>query len=97
MRLELCSSWLSSYHRPYSRPWNKAALWTETCPGLAGVEAQFFTVWRCTLRWVIACKWATEEMLVGRTFVGYITFCFLGRDQEADRQAQLSLESLMLV
>ena len=35
-------------------------------------------------------------MLVGRIFFGYVTFCFLGRDQEAARQAQLSLESLML-
>lgn len=95
MRLELCSSQLCSYHRPYSSPYNKAALWTETCPDLAGVEAQF-TVWWCTLRWAIGCKWATEEVLVGRIFFGYVTFCFLGRDQEAARQAQLSLESLVL-
>lgn len=79
-----------------SRRWNKAALWTETCPDLAGVEAQL-AVWWCTLRWVAGCKWAREEMLVARTFFSYITVSFLGIDEEAAGQAQLSLEPLMLL
>lgn len=28
----MCSSQISSLHRLESRPWTKAALWTEACP-----------------------------------------------------------------
>lgn len=80
-----CSSRLSPYRRPPSRLWDKAALWTETCPAIAGVQAQFTLPWRA-LRWVTGCKWAREEMFVARTFFSYITVLF-SRDRLRSSQA----------
>lgn len=79
----------SLYHGFYGSPWNKAALWTETCPVAAGVETQFAVgsctlcvCWgggyRCDAKWWGRNdgKWDREEMLVGRSFLGYITVLF---------------------
>lgn len=87
VRLELGLS--SLYHGFYGSPWNKAALWTETCPVAAGVETQFAVgsctlcvCWgggyRCDAKWWGRNdgKWDREEMLVGRSFLGYITVLF---------------------